>query len=72
MCHAIENAPFQYNGMRRTITISMGLVHMTPADTEQTALRQSDAALYQAKQQGRNRVVVAPANHEKASNLLYL
>jgi diguanylate cyclase (GGDEF)-like protein len=60
MCRAIECVPFYYNGQSRTVTISIGLAHMTPADTEQSALRMADAALYQAKSQGRNRVVVAP------------
>jgi diguanylate cyclase (GGDEF)-like protein len=61
MCRAIENAPFEYNGQSRTITISMGLAHMAPADSEQSALRSADAALYQAKHEGRNRVVVRQA-----------
>ena len=61
MCRVIETTPFQYNGQSRTITISIGLAHMTPADTEQSALRRADAALYQAKHQGRNRVIADPA-----------
>lgn len=61
MCRAIASTPFVYNGKSRTISISIGLFHMTPADTEQSALRLADEALYQAKHQGRNRVVVASA-----------
>ena len=60
MCRAVENAPFHYNDQVRTMTVSVGLTHMSPTDTEQAALRRADAALYQAKNQGRNRVVVAP------------
>jgi diguanylate cyclase (GGDEF)-like protein len=59
MCRAIEAAPFEYGGKRRTITISIGLAHMTPTDDAQSALRLADEALYQAKHQGRNQVVVA-------------
>ena len=72
MCRAIEDASFQYNGMSRAITISIGLVHMSPTDTEETALRASDAALYLAKLQGRNRVVVGLADKDpsiKSNNL---
>jgi GGDEF domain-containing protein len=61
MCCVIETTPFQYNDQSRTITISIGLAHMTPADTEQSALRRADAALYQAKHQGRNRVIADQA-----------
>jgi len=48
MCRAIESAPFKYNGQSRTITINMGLAHMTPADTAQSALHAAEAALHQA------------------------
>lgn len=61
MCRALESAPFEYNGQTRTMTVSIGLVHMTPTDTEQSALRLADEALYQAKHLGRNQVVVARA-----------
>jgi diguanylate cyclase (GGDEF)-like protein len=61
MCRAVEAAPFAHEGKTRTITISIGLVHMAAADDEQSALRRADAALYVAKHQGRNQVAVAPA-----------
>lgn len=59
MCQAVEAAAFTYNAKTRTITISIGLAHLDDADDQSSALRWADAALYQAKQQGRNRVVVA-------------
>jgi diguanylate cyclase (GGDEF)-like protein len=59
MCRAVEAAPFSYEGKTRTITISIGLAHLEPTEDQPSALRRADAALYQAKQQGRNRVVVA-------------
>lgn len=59
MCRAVEAAPFQYGGKTRTITISIGLVHLRMSDDEQSASQRADAALYIAKNRGRNRVVVA-------------
>lgn len=59
MCRAVEAAPFEDRGRTRTITISIGLVHMEASDDEQSALRRADAALYAAKDRGRNQVVVA-------------
>ena len=59
MCRAVEAAPFQYDGKTRTITISIGLVHLRMSDDERSALQRADAALYIAKHRGRNQVVVA-------------
>jgi diguanylate cyclase (GGDEF)-like protein len=59
MCRAVEAAAFTYDGKTRTITISIGLAHLGEADDQPSALRRADAALYLAKQQGRNQVVVA-------------
>jgi diguanylate cyclase (GGDEF)-like protein len=61
MCRALEAAPFEHEGKSRTITISIGLVHMAASDDEQSALRRADEALYVAKHHGRNQVAVAPA-----------
>lgn len=41
------------------ITISIGLAVHRPGDSPQETLRRADAALYQAKHQGRDRVVLA-------------
>ena len=59
MCRAVEAAPFEHEGKTRIITISIGLVHVDASDDEQSVLRRADAALYVAKNQGRNQVVVA-------------
>ena len=42
------------------ITVSIGLAGMNPKDTDVTALlAHADAALYQAKAQGRNWIIMA-------------
>jgi PleD family two-component response regulator len=44
------------------ITISCGVAGITPADTAESLFHRADAALYAAKQQGRNRAEsAAPA-----------
>jgi diguanylate cyclase (GGDEF)-like protein len=45
---------------RIAITISVGVAEFDPAETAQDWLRRADEALYRAKREGRNRVVVAP------------
>ncbi len=47
------------NGVRLTLTVSIGGALLSPEDTMQSALRQIDDALYQAKRAGRNRVVLS-------------
>lgn len=51
------------NGVTQNITISAGVASMPPQEVSDTAIiKQADAALYQAKAAGRNRVrVAAPA-----------
>lgn len=41
------------------VTISVGVAALTAGDTEASLLQRADQALYKAKQQGRNRVVLA-------------
>lgn len=45
------------------VTVSIGATHVLPADTEESVFRRADAALYQSKKDGRNRVTV----HEGAT-----
>ena len=52
---AIETHPWPL----RTVTASLGITALTPADTERTLVVRADAALYTSKQEGRNRVTVA-------------
>jgi diguanylate cyclase (GGDEF)-like protein len=51
---AIEAATFTPGGLQRRVTISIGIAHLAPARIR--SLRGADAALYEAKDRGRNRV----------------
>ncbi len=53
-------ADLQVPGCPRQITISLGLASWMSGETAATLIARADAALYQAKQAGRNRVEVAP------------
>lgn len=50
--HVTEQGPVQ-------ITISCGIAEFDPNESDNTLFARADAALYQAKQQGRNRVCLA-------------
>lgn len=52
--------PFVYGGQARVITISIGMALVNDPATMDQRLRQADAAMYQAKHEGRNRVCCAP------------
>jgi diguanylate cyclase (GGDEF)-like protein len=58
--NSVETHAFIYEGKRLAVTTSLGVAELR-ADIEsaQTLLKSADKALYQAKQSGRNRVVVA-------------
>jgi len=53
--HTIERTGFNASGSSVTITISCGVTEFILNDTDETAFDRADQALYQAKQQGRNR-----------------
>ena len=60
----IEESPFILPGqeLALTVTASLGIAtNMTGVDTPEQLLKQADRALYEAKNQGRNRVVAAAA-----------
>jgi len=51
---------FRPGGPRRRLTVSIGVAALDPWSSVETAISAADAALYQAKSAGRNRVVCAP------------
>jgi diguanylate cyclase len=54
----IEKTGFNASGVSVDITISCGITEFTLDDTDETAFERADQALYQAKEQGRNRCCV--------------
>jgi predicted signal transduction protein with EAL and GGDEF domain len=50
--------PFAVRGHRVLVTASVGVVSRSPGATRETLVRDADAALYQAKDAGRDRVAV--------------
>jgi PleD family two-component response regulator len=57
----LASQPFNTGKDRITLTWSVGVGEATPDDTVDQLLARVDAALYDAKVGGRNRVVGAPA-----------
>lgn len=53
---AIENLHIEFEKRRVFISASLGCAQMEPSDDQQSIIRRADAALYQAKNCGRNRV----------------
>lgn len=54
---AVEATVFRHQGRPVPVTISCGMTQFRPGDTPPTVYERADRALYQAKQQGRNRCV---------------
>ncbi|MCW5604403.1 MAG: GGDEF domain-containing protein, partial [Burkholderiales bacterium] len=50
---------FLHNNERLLITFSAGVSTWNPGDSQELAFARADKAMYQAKLQGKNRVVVA-------------
>jgi len=56
---AVRALAIDYLGDTIRVTCSIGIASGTPQDNVETLLRRADHALYQAKQEGRDRVVFA-------------
>ena len=55
----VEKLEFHYRGSNVQVTISCGISLFMENDTRESAFARADKALYQAKEQGRNRCVIA-------------
>jgi diguanylate cyclase len=51
----VETAAFRHHGEPVQVTISVGLTEFRDGDTPASVFERADRALYQAKQEGRNR-----------------
>jgi diguanylate cyclase len=56
---AIANCPFHFKEQQLAITMSFGLAAFYPNDQGEEVFARADKALYAAKEQGRNRCIVA-------------
>jgi diguanylate cyclase len=55
----IAETPFHYHGEPQRITVSCGIAEFRDGDSPETVFERADAALYRAKDQGRNCCVAA-------------
>jgi diguanylate cyclase len=53
---AVADSPFHFKGQRVSITASMGATALKIGEKSELALKRADQALYQAKDNGRNRI----------------
>lgn len=51
--------PFTFKNNKVSMTTSIGCTHIKPTDNIRTSFERADTALYQAKEQGKNRVIYA-------------
>ena len=67
--HDVAESPFHAKEHLIEVTISLGVAMLRPGETREAILERADVALYEAKQAGRNRVVVAEDLEQAASAL---
>lgn len=65
LCAVSANSPFKISGCPELqITVSIGLAQHDPKETFNSLFLRADAALFHAKQSGKNRVCIAPSERE--------
>ncbi|MCZ6832092.1 MAG: GGDEF domain-containing protein [Gammaproteobacteria bacterium] len=58
LCSTLEARRFEFGGQRLGVTMTFGLATFRKGETLENCIARADAALYQGKDQGRNRVMV--------------
>jgi diguanylate cyclase len=54
----IEDLKFECGGENIVVTVSIGAARYAPGESQESWIERVDRAMYQAKQSGRNRVVL--------------
>ncbi len=73
---AIADSPYQVGGARRIVTTSGGLAFLRAGESALSLLARADAALYRAKEKGRNRIehelpeIASHPKHDEKSDSL--
>jgi diguanylate cyclase (GGDEF)-like protein len=67
---ALEQERFDALPQGQHVTVSMGIAEHEPGDTAEQTISRADAALYEAKNLGRNRVLCAPEAGPRTSAVL--
>ncbi len=62
ICQSVNSEPFHIEHHVIPLTVSIGVTEWGEGDTDETLLARADHALYKAKNQGRNQVVVENKN----------
>lgn len=61
LCANMKKIEFTPNGTPMTLSMSVGIATLHPDDTMESLVRRADEAMYQAKDEGRDRIHVATA-----------
>jgi diguanylate cyclase (GGDEF)-like protein len=54
----IQDAVFQHNGINLSVTVSVGAAYHEMGETQDTLIKKADMALYEAKKNGKNCIVL--------------